>query len=149
MCKYNLTNVKCQEEIILNPKTPMKFQIGKFWAALKTLAPADTFYRTDSPLQSTNGHLRIERKFGRRILWFRAASRPKATTDYFISQPRAFPKNQLYARRDSNPQPWLRRPTLSSLRIIVFMILKAIFIFPGCDLSAKVSAKSAFKNERI
>ncbi len=51
----------------------------------------------------------------------------------------------LYARRDSNPNHWLRRPTTSSLRVIVFIILTAFFIFPGCDLGAKVSAKSVMK----
>ncbi len=33
--------------------------------------------------------------------------------------------------------------TTSSLRVIVFIILKAFFIFPGCDLGVKVSSKLA------
>ncbi len=37
----------------------------------------------------------------------------------------------------------LRRPTTSSLRVIVFMILKAFFIFPGCDFGAKTFSKLA------
>ena len=55
-------------------------------------------------------------------------------------------KLALYARRTRTPTLCLRRPTLSSLRVIVFIILKAVFIFPECDLGAKVSTKLALKN---
>ncbi len=48
-------------------------------------------------------------------------------------------KLALYARRD----PWLRRPTTSSLRVFVFIILKAFFIFTGCDLATKTFSKLA------
>jgi len=37
------------------------------------------------------------------------------------------------------------RPMTSSLRVFVFIILKAFVIFSGCDLSAKVSSKLALK----
>jgi len=40
---------------------------------------------------------------------------------------------------------WLRRPTTSSLRVFVFIVLKAVFIFAGCDLGAKVSLKLVLK----
>jgi len=43
------------------------------------------------------------------------------------------------------PNPWLRRPTTSSSLVIVFIVLKAYFIFLGCDLGAKVSTKSDIK----
>jgi len=73
------------------------------------------------------------------------------------------PHLSIYAREDLNqfkiktlsapggirtPNFWLRRPTLSSLRVFVFIILKAVFIFAGCDLGAKVSTKSALKMKK-
>ncbi len=47
------------------------------------------------------------------------------------------------------PNPWLRRPTTSSLPVLVFIVFIAVFIFPGCDLGAKVSMKTCQKNEKI
>ncbi len=38
---------------------------------------------------------------------------------------------------------WLRRPTTSSLQYFVFIVLKAFFIFLGCDLGAKTFSKLA------